>query len=201
MVTDLLKINFGDYFFNISTMSFYQVNPIQTEKMYNLAISQADIQENDTVLDLYCGIGTIGIFASAKAKKVYGMEIVEQAIENAKDNAKLNNIQNIEFFAQDVGKSLEKLMNKKPDIILVDPPRKGLDNMTVCNLIDFKPKKIVYISCNPATLMRDLSKLEEIYDIKKITPIDLFPFTRTCRNNYNIDKKRLGNLIYKNSTI
>lgn len=193
MVTDLLKINFGDYFFNISTMSFYQVNPIQTEKMYNLAISQADIQENDTVLDLYCGIGTIGIFASAKAKKVYGMEIVEQAIENAKDNAKLNNIQNIEFFAQDVGKSLGKLMNKKPDIIFVDPPRKGLDNMTVCNLIDFKPKKIVYISCNPATLMRDLSKLEEIYDIKKITPIDLFPFTRACRNNYNIDKKRLGN--------
>ena len=166
-----------------------------------MARSHADIQENDTVLDLYCGIGTIGIFASAKAKKVYGMEIVEQAIENAKDNAKLNNIQNIEFFAQDVGKSLEKLMNKKPDIIFVDPPRKGLDNMTVCNLIDFKPKKIVYISCNPATLMRDLSKLEEIYDIKKITPIDLFPFTRTCRNNYNIDKKRLGNLIYKNSTI
>lgn len=171
-------------------MSFYQVNPVQTEKMYNLAISEAEIGKNDTVFDLYCGIGTIGIFASEKAKKVYGVEIVKQAIENAKENAKLNNIKNTQFFVGDVENLLKEMLEKKPDIIFVDPPRKGLDNNTVYNLMNAMPSKIVYISCNPATLVRDLSKLEEKYNIKKITPFDLFPFTRSCRNSYNLTKKR-----------
>ena len=170
----------GEYIFNISANSFYQVNPIQTEKLYNLAIEGAELSKEDIVFDLYCGIGTIGIFASKYVKKVYGIEIVEQAIEDAKENAKINNIDNIEFIAGDVEKLLQELIykkNTKPDVVFVDPPRRGLDENTVNNLLEIRPKKIVYISCNPATLMRDLKAMEDKYDITKITPVDLFPFT------------------------
>ena len=170
----------GEYTFNISANSFYQVNPVQTEKLYNLAIEGAELSKEDTVFDLYCGIGTIGIFASKYAKKIYGIEIVPQAIEDAKENAKTNNVNNIEFTAGDVEKLLQEFIydkNVKPDVVFVDPPRKGLDENTVNNLLKIKPKKIIYISCNPATLMRDLKVLEEKYDITKVTPVDLFPFT------------------------
>lgn len=170
----------GEYTFNISANSFYQVNPVQTEKLYNLAIDGAELSKEDTVFDLYCGIGTIGIFASKYVKKVYGIEIVEQAIEDAKENARINNIDNIEFTAGDVEKLLQELIYDRkirPDVVFVDPPRRGLDENTVNNLLKIEPKKIVYISCNPATLMRDLKAMEEQYDITKITPVDLFPFT------------------------
>ena len=116
------------------------------------------------------------------AKKVYGIEIVEEAIEAAKENAKLNNIQNTEFIAGDVEEILDDLINNKkiiPDIVMVDPPRKGLDNNSVENILNIRPKKLVYISCNPATLVRDLSKLENDYDIQFLKPVDMFPFTRT----------------------
>lgn len=175
-ITDKL----GEYKFNISANSFYQINPVQTEKLYNLAIECANLNKDDIVFDLYCGIGTIGIFAAKYAKKVYGIEIVEEAIKDAKKNAKLNQIDNIEFIAGDVEKLLDKLIYDKkikPDVVFVDPPRKGLDTNTIENLLKIKPKKIVYISCNPATLIRDLSKLEEKYDINEITPVDLFPYT------------------------
>ncbi len=175
-ITDKL----GEYKFNISANSFYQINPVQTEKLYNLAIEGANFSKDDTVFDLYCGIGTIGIFAAKYAKKIYGIEIVEEAIKDAKENAKLNQIDNIEFTAGDVEKLLDKLIYDKkikPDVVFVDPPRKGLDTNTIENLLKIKPKKIVYISCNPATLIRDLSKLEEKYDINEITPVDLFPYT------------------------
>lgn len=191
----IFKTFFGEYKFEISTMSFYQVNPIQTEKMYNLAISQAGLNKNDVILDLYCGIGTIGIFASSKVRQVYGMEIIEAAIQNAKNNAKLNNIKNAEFTVGDVGKSSNELLNKNIDAVFIDPPRRGLEKTVVDNLINAKIKKIIYISCNPATLMRDLSYLEKFYDILRITPIDLFPFTRTCRNDCNITNKKIGHLI------
>ena len=170
----------GEYIFNISTNSFYQVNPIQTEKLYNLAIEGAQLNKDDVIFDLYCGIGTIGIFASKNVKKVYGIEIVEEAIKNAKENAKINGIENIEFMVGDVEKTLDTLIygkNIRPNVVFVDPPRKGLDTTTVGNLLKIKPKKIVYISCNPATLVRDLSKLEEKYNVNKITPVDLFPYT------------------------
>lgn len=170
----------GKYTFEISPLSFYQVNPLQTEKLYNKAIELAKLDKNDIVLDLYCGIGTIGIFTSEFVKKVIGVEIVEQAIDNANKNARMNKIDNIEFFCGDVEEILDKLVNVekiKPDVIFVDPPRKGLDEKTVQNIIKVSPKKVVYISCNPATLARDLKKLEEDYKIEEIQPVDMFPFT------------------------
>lgn len=170
----------GEYSFKISPLSFYQVNPVQAKALYNIAIENTEISKQDTVFDLYCGIGTITLFASKYAKKVYGVEIVEQAIKDAKENAKMNNIENVEFIAGDTEKILTDLIeNKKiiPDIVIVDPPRKGLDNTTINNILKIKPKKVTYISCNPATLTRDLSILEDLYEIKMIQPVDMFPFT------------------------
>lgn len=170
----------GDYTFKISPMSFYQVNPVQAEVLYNTAIEMADLSKEDILFDLYCGIGTIGIFASKYVKKVYGIEIVKQAIEDAKENAKLNNIKNIEFYAGDVEKVFSDLMKNKqvyPDVIVVDPPRKGLDENTINNILSVEPKKVIYISCNPATMVRDMKILSEKYEIGNIQPVDMFPFT------------------------
>ena len=170
----------GEYTFRISPLSFYQVNPVQAEKLYNLGVEMAQITKQDTVFDLYCGIGTITLFMSKYAKKVYGIEIVEEAIKAAKENAKINNIDNTEFYAGDVEVVLDDLINNKgisADIVMFDPPRKGLDKNSINNILKIKPKKIVYISCNPATLIRDLSFFEDQYDIKTIVPVDMFPFT------------------------
>lgn len=175
-ITDKL----GEYTFKISPISFYQVNPIQAEKLYEFGVKFADITKEDVVFDLYCGIGTISLFMSKFAKKVYGVEIVEEAIVAAKENAKINNVTNTAFIAGDVEKVLDELVNVKqiiPDIIMVDPPRRGLDNTSIENIKKVLPKKVVYISCNPATLVRDLAKLENIYEIKKIKPVDMFPYT------------------------
>lgn len=170
----------GEYTFKISPMSFYQVNPVQAEILYTTAINQANLDKNDILFDLYCGIGTIGIFASKYVNKVYGIEIVPQAIEDAKENAKINDVKNIEFICGDVEVAFDELINKEkivPSAIIVDPPRKGLDNKTVENIAKIQPAKLVYISCNPATMVRDLAKLEEIYNIKTIQPVDMFPWT------------------------
>lgn len=176
-ITDIL----GDYTFKISPLSFYQVNPIQTEKLYKIGVKSAKITKNDIVFDLYCGIGTISLFMSKYAKKVYGVEIVPQAIEDANANAELNGINNVEFIAGDTEIILDNLINDKkiiPNVIMVDPPRRGLDNSSIENILRVKPKRFVYISCNPATLVRDLAKFEEIYDIKEIQPLDMFPFSK-----------------------
>ncbi len=169
-----------NYIFKISPLSFYQINPMQTEKLYQLAVNYAELTGKETVIDLYCGIGTIGIFMAKKAKHVYGIEIVKQAIEDAKENCKLNNITNIKYYVGDAQIVFETLIQKEkivPDVIVVDPPRKGLDNKTIENIMKIKTKKIIYISCNPATLIRDLGKLKDNYEIKEIQPIDLFPYT------------------------
>ncbi len=170
----------GDFTFTISPLSFYQINPIQTEKLYHLAIEKANLEKKDIVLDLYCGIGTIGTFASPQVKQVYGIEVVEQAIKDAKENAKINQIQNMQFYCGEVEEILEKVLQKEnmvPNVVFVDPPRKGLDEVTIQNIRKLKPKRLIYISCNPATLMRDLKQLEEEYDIRELQPVDMFPFT------------------------
>ena len=175
-----IKDQLGKYIFKISPHSFYQVNPIQAENLYNIGVQAANISKNDIVFDLYCGIGTISLFMAQYAKKVYGIEIVEQAIQDAKENAKINNIENAEFIAGDVENVLDDLIKIKkviPDVIMIDPPRKGMDNKSVENILNIKPKKLVYISCNPATLVRDLAKFEEEYEVKTIKPVDMFPFT------------------------
>ena len=170
----------GKYTFNISPMSFYQVNPIQAEKLYKEGIEGANLTKEDIVFDLYCGIGTISIFMAEYVRKVYGVEIVEEAIKMANENARINNVDNTKFIAGDVEKVLYDLINNKkiiPNVIMIDPPRRGLDNNSLNNLLKIKSQKLVYISCNPSTLIRDLAKLEDIYNIKFIKPIDMFPFT------------------------
>ena len=164
-------------------MSFYQVNPIQTEKLYTVAIEGAKLTGEETIFDLYCGIGTIGICALKYAKYLYGIETVPQAIEDAKENAKINHIENAEFIVGNVEDELPKLIqekNVKPDVVFIDPPRKGCDNVAIETLLKIKAKKIVYISCNPATLARDLAKLKEEYEIKEVQPVDMFPFSNHC---------------------
>ena len=170
----------GEYKFKISPLSFYQVNPVQAEKLYNLGVEAAKIDKNDIVFDLYCGIGTISLFMAKYAKKVYGIEIVEDAVKDAKENALNNGVDNVEFLAGDVEDVLDDLINEKgiiPDVVMVDPPRKGLDNKSIDNIMKIHPKKMVYISCNSATLVRDLAKFEELYEIESIKPVDMFPFT------------------------
>ena len=169
----------GGYTFKISPNSFYQVNPKQTEKLYNLAVEKANLKADDILCDLYCGIGTIGIFASKYVKKVYGIEIVESAVKDANENAKLNNVNNIEFILGDTEKAFDSLLKNdiKPTVVIVDPPRKGLDDTTIENLCNLKLDRVVYVSCNPATLVRDLAKMEDIYIVKNITPVDNFCYS------------------------
>ena len=169
----------GNLKFKISPNSFYQVNPVQTEKIYSYAIEKAGLKKEDILCDLYCGIGTIGMFASKYVKKVYGIEIVPEAIENAKENSKINNVNNIEFIQGDVETAFDKLINHniKPNVVIVDPPRKGLDHKTIENLKKLNLEKIIYVSCNPATLVRDLKELSPIYKTIEIQPFDNFCYT------------------------
>lgn len=167
--------------FSISPLSFYQVNPVQTEKLYSLALSYAELTGKETVWDLYCGIGTISLFLAGKAKQVYGVEIVPQAIEDARKNAENNGIENAQFF---VGKAEEVLPEKYEkegifaDVIVVDPPRKGCDNACLETMLKMQPERIVYVSCDSATLARDLKVLcEGGYEIKKVRGVDQFAMT------------------------
>ena len=165
--------------FKISPKSFYQVNPIQTEKLYQTAIDLANINKNDLVLDAYCGIGTIGLIAAKTAKKVIGVEIVSDAIKDARKNAKENDIQNISFYEGDAG---EFILEKQKvgitfDVVIMDPPRKGSDEKFLNIILKTEPKKVVYVSCEPSTLARDLQLLSQKYIIKKVVPVDMFPQT------------------------
>ena len=166
--------------FRISSKSFYQVNPIQTKKLYDKALEYADLHEDETVWDLYCGIGTISLFLSQKADKVYGVEIVEQAVKNARENAALNEISNVEFFAgaaEEVvpAKYRESGGTLRSDVVVLDPPRKGCDEKLLQTVIQMEPKRIVYVSCDPATLARDLKYFgENGYVLKRICPCDMF---------------------------
>lgn len=169
--------------FAISAKSFYQINPYATELLYKTVIEYAELTGDQVLVDLYCGTGTIGIFAAKHCKKVYGIEIVKEAIEDAKNNAKRNNVSNIEFFVGDAGKGAQDLLrnNIKPDVVVVDPPRKGCDKNTLDAILKMHPKKLVYVSCDPATLARDCAYLiDNNYHIKKVQPCDMFPNTVHC---------------------
>ncbi|MGP1411814.1 MAG: 23S rRNA (uracil(1939)-C(5))-methyltransferase RlmD [Peptoanaerobacter stomatis] len=167
--------------FNIYPNSFYQVNSIQMEKMYKRALDYANLQGTETVYDLYCGIGTITLLLSQKCKKVYGIEVVPQAIESAKQNAKINNIENAKFICGKVEDEIENLVAKSniPNVIVLDPARKGCEEKVLDTILNVKPEKIIYISCNPSTLARDLKKLlsTQEYELKEVTPYDLFSHT------------------------
>jgi len=168
-----------DNAFEISPLSFLQVNPTQTDVLYKQALEMADITNEDTVFDVYCGIGTISLFLAQSAKKVIGVEIVEAAIEDAKENAIRNNIDNTEFIAGKAEEVMPKLYKTgyKADVVVVDPPRKGCEIEVLQTLLDMAPKKIVYVSCKPSTLARDLKILSEKYTVEIVQPVDLFPHT------------------------
>lgn len=175
-----IELKLGDLNFNVSPNSFFQVNTKQTEKLYAKALEYAGLTGNETVFDLYCGVGSISMYMAKYAAKVYGVEIIEDAVVNAKANARLNGIDNAEFYSGDCAEVVDKLMSNgvNADVVVVDPPRKGCD-IELLNLInDIAPERLVYVSCNSATLARDIEELKKYgYKAEKVTAVDLFPQT------------------------
>mgnify|MGYP005765914177 CR=1 FL=1 len=174
----------GEVKYRISPLSFYQVNPVQTRKLYETALEFAGLEGGETVWDLYCGIGTISLFLAQKAGKVYGVEIVPQAIEDARENARLNGMENVEFF---VGKAEEVLPEQyeknhiRADVIVVDPPRKGCDAKCLETIVKMQPKRLVYVSCDSATLGRDVKYLRENgFEVERVRGCDMFPGGDSC---------------------
>ena len=183
----------------ISPVSFYQVNPAQTEKLYSLALSYAGLTGQETVWDLYCGIGTISLFLAEKAKRVYGVEVIPQAVENARENAVSNWITNAEFF---VGKAEEVLPQKYEkegifaDVIVVDPPRKGCDNACLDTILKMAPKRVVYVSCDSATLARDLKVLcGGGYEVERVRAVDMFPMTVGVETVVHLSQQTSGTIV------
>ena len=170
----------GGIVYRISPLSFYQVNPVQTKKLYDTALEYTDLKGEETVWDLYCGIGTISLFLAQKAKKVCGVEIVPEAVEDARQNAKINKMQNVEFFEGAAEEVIPTLYEKsggalRADLVVLDPPRKGCDERLLQTVVQMKPEKIVYISCDPATLARDLRYLcDRGYELRQGRPCDMF---------------------------
>jgi 23S rRNA (uracil1939-C5)-methyltransferase len=182
----------GDISYQISPLSFFQVNPQQTGRLYQKALEYADLKGEETVWDLYCGIGTISLFLAKQAKFVRGVEIVPQAIENARENAALNHMDNVEFF---VGKAEEVLPVEYEkhgvyaDVIVVDPPRKGCDEMLLKTILKMQPRRVVYVSCDSATLARDLKYLcANGYTLKRVCPVDQFAQTVHCEVVCRLDR-------------
>ena len=189
---DTISDYIGDFRFNISPLSFFQVNPTQTEVLYGKALEYANLTGNEEVFDAYCGTGTITLFLSQKAKKVYGVEIIPQAIDNAWINAKENKVENVEFFVGESEVVIPDLINKgvKADVVVVDPPRKGCDKKLLDAITNIDAKKIVYVSCDPSTLGRDLQLLEENgYKTLEVQPVDMFPNTAHIENVALLIKK------------
>lgn len=181
--------NLLDYNFYISPSSFFQVNTLQAEKLYSKALEYANITNSDLVLDLYCGTGTIGILASKNAKKVIGVELNNEAIKDANRNKELNKVNNIEFYSGDVGKILTK-NNYNPQVIIVDPPRAGLDSTAINQILKIRPERLVYVSCDLMTLTRDLKILSEHYNILELTPVDMFPMTAHVESVVKLELKK-----------
>lgn len=176
----VIKEQLCGYTFTISPKSFYQINPIQTEVLYNKAMQFADIKKDDVVIDAYCGTGTIGIIASKFAGQVIGVELNKDAVRDARKNARINNVVNIDFVCDDAGRYMVNLAEEglKADVVIMDPPRAGSDVKFLKSLVTLSPRKVVYISCNPETLARDLMYLSKNkYKVRKIQPVDMFPHT------------------------
>lgn len=176
---DVIYDYIGPIKFAISARSFYQVNPEQTDVLYSKTLEYAGLEGDETVIDAYCGIGTISLFLAQKAKHVYGVEIVPEAIADAKRNAELNGFENVSF---EVGPAEVVIPNWRKqgivaDVIVVDPPRKGCDEALLTTILQMQPKKVVYVSCNPSTLARDLKVLAEQYEVVEVQPVDMFPHT------------------------
>ena len=186
-----IKDNLCGVDFIISAKSFFQVNPRQTEKLYETAIDLAKLTGEEKVLDAYCGIGTIGLIAAKKAKEVVGVEIVESAVKDAKKNAEISSIKNASFFQGDAGDFIVNYKKKGVDfdVVFMDPPRKGSDEKFLSTILETKPKKVIYISCGPESLARDLKFLKKGYEIKKVVPVDLFPFTYHVETVVLLEKK------------
>jgi 23S rRNA (uracil1939-C5)-methyltransferase len=177
---EVIYDSIGDIKFAISARSFYQVNPEQTKVLYDKALEYADLTGEENVIDAYCGIGTISLFLAQKARNVYGVEIVPEAIEDAKKNAALNGISNVEFAVGEAETVIPEWYENgvEADVLVVDPPRKGCDDKLLQTIINMKPKKVIYVSCNPATLARDLRILEDGgYQTVEVQPVDMFPQT------------------------
>ena len=177
---DTISDNLMGLCFSISPHSFFQVNPEQTRVLYQKALDFAELDANTTVLDIYCGIGTISLCAAKQAKHVIGVEIVDKAIEDAKENAKRNDISNAEFYCGAAENIVPELIEKNlhPDVVIIDPPRKGSDEKTLSAILAARPERIVYVSCNPATLARDARYLADGgYTLTHVTPVDMFPNT------------------------
>ncbi len=177
---EMIRDKIGVLKFNISAQSFFQVNSEQAEKLYNVALEYANLSGEEFVADVYCGTGTITLFLAKKAKHVYGIEIVPDAIKDAKENAKNNRVENVSFILGDASKELQKLVDEwvKPDVIVLDPPRSGCEGKVLDAIISVKPEKVVYVSCNPATLARDLAYLvENGFKVEKVQPVDMFSRT------------------------
>jgi 23S rRNA (uracil1939-C5)-methyltransferase len=175
-ITDYIE----KYKFNISPLSFFQVNPVQTEVLYGKALEYAALTGNEIVFDAYCGTGTISLFLAQKAKWVYGVEVIPQAVENAIENARENHIENAEFIIGESEKKIPELIKTgiKPDVVVVDPPRKGCERELLDAIASVKPERIVYVSCDPGTLARDLGILDELgYRTVEVQPVDMFPMT------------------------
>jgi len=182
----------NDLSFEISPLSFYQINSVQTEKLYNKTLEYAGLTGDEVVFDLYCGIGSISLFLAQKAKKVYGVEIVEEAINDAKKNAIRNNIQNVDFIQGKAEEVLPEMSEKgvTADVIVVDPPRKGCDQKLLETIIEMGPKRIVYVSCKPSTLARDLKHITDNgYSVGKVQPVDMFPHTTHVETVVLLKKK------------
>lgn len=180
--------------FRISPQSFYQVNPVQTEYLYNKAIELAGLTGKERVIDAYCGIGTIGLIASKHAKEVIGVELNKDAIRDAITNAKRNGVKNIRFFNDDAGKFMVAMANRgeKADVVFMDPPRAGSDEAFLSSVVKLAPKKVVYVSCNPETLARDLKYLTgHGYKAGKATPVDMFPWTEHVECVMLLERKNI----------
>ena len=178
--SDTITDRLGHLTFHISPLSFFQVNPVQTFVLYSKAVEFAGLTGNETVFDLYCGTGTISLFLSERAKEVIGVEVVREAVEAANNNARINGIANVRFFCGEAEEVVPKLYEEgiKADIVVVDPPRKGCDEKLLETMVKMQPKRIVYVSCNPSTLARDLKFLAASgYRIEEVQPVDMFPWT------------------------